>query len=76
MLGDPFGAYCGLQLALAQSYAFRQGNYGQGQSLGQLQQAGLAHYKQKSRSEKIMDMEYDLQRYLNGHETITFNRVY
>jgi len=40
------------------------------------QMAWLHGIKRKTRKGKIIDMEYDLQRYLNRHETITFNRVY
>jgi len=67
----------GISDAQQHQNAMAQANYyGQAQSLGQLQQAGLAILKVKSRSEKTKDMEYDLQHYLNRHETITFNRVY
>jgi len=62
----------GISDAQQHQNAMAQANYyGQAQSLGQLQQAGLANFKVKSRSDKIMDMEIDLSRYLHRNDTIT-----
>ncbi len=56
------------QHAYNQQVLAAQSNY-----IGQMQQSRLAYYKEKSRSEKIIDMEYDLSRYLHRNDTITFD---